>query len=223
MHKKIFWIEDHPKIYTIESIEGLSNGKINAKTLIGNTTFAHDFVSAEKVLKSDDTFDLYITDGDFPMIMKDSQKKRVNDYLEKISNSNRYASLDGGFKDQYYNAFVEIVLDYLLDKNFIVHSMSQSANALSFLFGWPFYGKNTGEGNYGIPFGNRQFIFHNDATGKLNKEARKKSYNFISKSSRWSPSRQEGFFEMRREDSIDNWEHGGSLDLVQKHILPLFK
>lgn len=228
MHKKIFWLEDHPHFGTIEDIWELSGKKISKKTLLENSVFAYDFVSAEKILSSGDEFDLYITDGDFPRDMPESQKRRVDDYLKKLKDIEEceYAGyLEGGFQNQYPNAFVELGINHFLDKNFVVHSMSRDAKVLSFLLGWPFYAKYLGDEKFDMSSENQNLFYHNDVTGKLPPRIFDKVYDFISKNPLWQPSKNHPkFFELRKNpEMIESWEHGGAKELVQNRIVPLFE
>lgn len=228
MHKKIFWLEDHPDIGAINLIEDLSQGRLSAKKLLENTFFAYDFNSAKEILISkENRFDLYITDGDFPLAMEDSQRRRVDNFLREVyENGKKINILEGGFKDQHYNAFVEFALEYLLDKPFVVHSMSEDAKRLSFLLGWQFYEKGYLEKGSEKPyFLNEKIFYHSDITSSLPGEVFDKAYTFIKNSSRWeSCEGMPNFFKLKKISELpDIWVWGNSRSLIQDRIVPLFE
>jgi len=224
MHKKIFWLEDHPSFWTIEGIEELSEGKIKKGYLLDNTTFAYDYVSAEKILKSGDTFDLYITDWDFPAKMRESQKERIDAFFDELR-VGEPGKLEGGFRDSYYGAGAEFSFRYLLDKNFVVHSMSSDAKRLTFLLGWSMYEKHAWRDKLEIPFQNKNKFSHFDVTGNLAKRVFDIAYSYLKNNPEWKPSdRHPEFLDTyKTPEMIERWEHGGPGDLVRDRIVPLFE
>ena len=228
MHKNIFWLDDKPDFLSIQNIKKLSDGKINRGTLLENTVFAYDYSSAEDILKSGKySFDLHIIDADFPLKIDNSQREVVEEYIRKMREQKGYiGDIDGGFKNQYYNAFVEFVMDNILpqNKNFVIHSMSSEAEKLSCLLGWPFYAKFSLK-VFEVPVKRREVFYHNDVTSCVPGEMFEKIYSFIKKSKRWEPHDSlEGFFQSKEIPELKkNWEYGDYRDLVRKRIVPLFE
>jgi len=224
--KKIFWLDDHLDFSTITSIEDLSEGLITPSTLVKNTSFAYDFESGKKLLSSRDKgFELYIIDGDFPQIMEPNQIERVENFLSVFGKGvHRHNRLEGGFRNQYYNAFIEFCLKYLHDKNFVIHSMSLDAKKLSFLLGFPFYAKGRREEAETPKFENRKTFYHNDVTS-YTRDNFELVYQFIQQSSRWEQCEDiPNYWELKKTpELLDEWEYGGSRELIMNRLVPLLR
>jgi hypothetical protein len=223
--KKIFWLDDHPDILATSYIKEFSNGKVSADQLLEKTVFAYDFEMGREILASGEyQFDLHIMDGDFPRVMEQVQVQRVDKFLQKLRTGGKRPCLEDGFKGQYYNAFVEFCLDHLLNKEFVVHSMSRDAERLSFLLGWEFYGKGD-RSKEDPPFDLEGEFWHNDFVGQVPKKVFDKIYESIKSSPRWKPV-EEVPNHYRLNDpqkQYQDWVYGGADELIIDRIVPLFK
>lgn len=222
--KKIFWLDDHPNISAISDIKLLSDSQITRRLLLENVIFAHDFSSGEEILSSkENDFGLYIVDGDFPTKIDSEQKLKVQNFLRELEkNEEHYQPLEGGFKNQYYNAFVEFCLRFLKEKIFVIHSMSQDAQELAFLLGWPFYTKLSNYQNKRDLLGKE--FYHNDLTSRVPPKIFEVVYEFIKTNPRWQRDELiRNFFKLKvNQKLLDEWEFGDSRDLVVNYLIPYF-
>jgi len=222
---KIFWLDDHPQFSTIKMIDDFSKGRITHKKLLEHTTFAYDFETGEEILRSGEEFDLYIMDGDFPVQMKQEQKQRVDEFFERLKQDpeNSYKSrLEGGYRDSYYSAFIEFTIKHLQGKPFVIHSMSQEALNQSFLLGFPFYKKGLANETDKIFVKPDREIYHNEITQDVRKSFFETAYQFVKQNPRWEPVKNlDNWYQFKKENSFEDWEFGGSEELVEKYLVPL--
>ncbi len=217
---RIFWLDDHPDIEAVEYIENLSNGQISRARLLEHTIFAYDYKSGERLVSKED-YDLYMMDGDFPMEMNSAKLEAVQKFMEELKQGVRNPRLRTDMDGTRPNAFIEFTLDYLLGKNFAVYSSSLDAEKSSFLLGWPFYKK--GRAKEVPSFIDEQTAWH-DEIG-VPSRLRSRIYDLVSQDPRWKKISLGDWNAMeikKTKDSLENWEYGGSQELVTNRLAPLF-
>lgn len=84
--ERIFWLDDTPFFFEELSEEARETGSsLPLEDLLGRCTFAFDLETGVKTV-SEQEFDLYILDGDFPDELPPFQRTRVDEYLDALRN-----------------------------------------------------------------------------------------------------------------------------------------
>lgn len=140
-YNNIFWLEDHPDdLIGIDQTENVSLTEV-----LHSTTMAHDYVTGREIVSEED-FDLYVLDGDFPYQIAEQHMEKVAECMELMKN--------GKFKDVEKikeitqganNMFAEFYLNNKDDINgdVVVFSRSQLVPHLASRMGLPCYSKQS--------------------------------------------------------------------------------
>ncbi len=147
--EKIFWLDDTP--FFLEKLSEIAREggrSLPLEDLLARCTFALDFETGVRIV-SDQEFDLYILDGDFPDKLPPSQQERVTEFLGALRKGQPfrvdYEAENCGVGSKGNN-FVRFYKRHVRkDKPVVVFSASdQGSDAASIFACWdklPFYTK----------------------------------------------------------------------------------
>lgn len=136
-YPRIFWLEDNPSF--------LQYLETDMSSLLSRVTWAHSFEQGGKVISQQD-FDLYILDGDFPDRIPEDRERYIRDFICAMNEKRRSSfSFNDGQKygGKLWNNFIRFY-GALLDetKSVVVCSMSFDAAMRAFEKGLPYYSKS---------------------------------------------------------------------------------
>jgi len=149
---KIFWLEDNPEFIKYYPYKNIGGRSLDISQLLQRTCFAFDFETGREIV-SNDKFDLYILDGDFPNKMGDKEKEDISDFLRlfRVGSAKEACGLNFGKGKIVYDNFVRFYKDCLVKLStpgrVIVNSMSLGAMIAAFRLGLPFYYKHADSGD----------------------------------------------------------------------------
>ena len=216
-YQRIFWLDDSPNFF--DRIEAdAQNAKIllDLSAVVRRTIFAFDLEMAVEIVARE-AFDLYILDGDFPNRAPDERREALKVYMQKV----RAGSIDhweqyphdgdhkGNVNNNAFFLYEQQRSNFAADAKVVVHSMSQAAVVLAYLFDLPIYAKG------------------ND----VDEVRRNITHNF----ERWQfdhvPGAWERFLEKngcqgrpqdlphRPQADITTYEYGGRKDFIERYLL----
>jgi hypothetical protein len=144
-------------------------------------------------------------------------------FLSELGEGEDPGKLRGGHQNVCYGAGLEFCLQYLLDKNFVIHSVSESAKRKAFALGWPMYSKNAFSGNVEIPYDGIEAVSHNDVIGDISPGVRDIARSYLERHSLWKKCKDNpGSLRMEKTpEMIGRWERGGPNELISRRIAPL--
>lgn len=146
--ERIFWLDDSPNFFDrMEDVAQSANLPLDLPALIRRTTFAFDFEMGVAALEEE--FDLYILDGDFPNRVNDARRAGLEAYLEKVragpvnhwKEYPRNGDHEGNVHNNGFLFYQQQRPKIPSDKKVLVHSMSEPAQVLAYLFDLPIYVK----------------------------------------------------------------------------------
>ena len=148
-YQRIFWLDDSPNFFDrMEAVARSVEISLDLSAVIGRTTFAFDLEMAIEIVTKEQ-FNVYILDADFPNRAPDERRGALEAYMQKVRGGpvnhwNEYPR-DGDHKGNVNNNgflfYEQQRSHFAANGKVVVHSMSEAAPILAYLFDLPLYTK----------------------------------------------------------------------------------
>jgi len=135
---KRLWVDDHPDF--LERFVYVF-GRDRVKSVLEETTFVFDYVSAEEALAKN-SFDMVILDGDFPYEMPQELRDQRGEYISRvITDGGVHVNMTSVLDVDSFSRFPSLYMNTLMDKevDVVVFSANPVNFGLSYIVGVSFY------------------------------------------------------------------------------------